>query len=32
MFISLRDVASLATIAIFLMTVFKWGEILQFVA
>ena len=29
MFISFRDIASLATISLFLVTVFKWGEILQ---
>ncbi len=32
MFISIRDIASLATIALLLATMFTWAEILKFAA
>ncbi len=32
MFVSFRDIASLATISLFLTTMFTWGEILQIIA
>lgn len=32
MYISIRDLASLATITLFLSTMFTWGEIIKFIA
>lgn len=32
MFVSLKDIASLATISLFLTTMFMWGEILAIAA
>lgn len=32
MFVSIQDVASLATVSLVLTAMFKWAEILQFVA
>jgi len=32
MYVSIKDLASLATISLFLTTMFTWGEIIKFVA
>lgn len=32
MYVSLKDIASLATITLFLATMFTWGEIIKFIA
>ena len=32
MFVSVRDIASLGTIGLFLTAIFTWGEFLKFVA
>ncbi len=32
MYVSIRDLASLATISLFLTTMFTWGEIIKFAA
>ena len=32
MYVSIKDLASLATISLFLTTIFTWAEILKFVA